>query len=74
MICMCVYRVEGIPSISTPHYDFKLKEGRFRLHIRKRFFTMRVVRHWHRLPRELLNAPFLETFKARLGGALSNLI
>ncbi|KFR03835.1 hypothetical protein Y956_13166, partial [Nipponia nippon] len=53
---------------------FKLKEGRFRLGIRKTFFTMRVVKHWHRLPREAVDAPSLETFKARLDGALSNLI
>ncbi|KFQ93978.1 hypothetical protein Y956_03092, partial [Nipponia nippon] len=52
----------------------KLKEGRFRLHIRKKFFTMRVVKHWNRLPREVVDAPSLETFKARLDGALSNLI
>ncbi|KFQ93947.1 hypothetical protein Y956_08181, partial [Nipponia nippon] len=53
---------------------FKLKEGRFRLDIRKKFFTVRVVRHWNRLPREIVDAPSLEFFKARLDGALSNLV
>ena len=53
---------------------FKRKEGRFRLDMRKKFFTMRVVRHWHRLPREAVNAPSLEVFKARLDGALGNLV
>ncbi|KFR07098.1 hypothetical protein Y956_09587, partial [Nipponia nippon] len=38
------------------------------------FFTMRVVRHWNRLPREVLDAPSLEVFKARLDGALINLV
>ncbi|KFQ99992.1 hypothetical protein N306_13328, partial [Opisthocomus hoazin] len=52
----------------------KLKEGRFRLDIRKKFFTMRVVNHWNRLPREAVAAPSLEEFKARLDGALSNLV
>jgi len=53
---------------------FKLQEGRFILAIRNKFFTMRVLRHWHRLPREAVDAPSLEVFKARLDGALSNLI
>jgi len=34
----------------------------------------RVVKHWHRLPRDVVDAPSLETFKARLVGSLSNLI
>jgi len=49
-------------------------EDRFRLDIRKKFFTMRVVRHWHRLPREAVDAPSLAMFKARLDGALSSLV
>ncbi|KFP93063.1 hypothetical protein N329_04074, partial [Haliaeetus albicilla] len=53
---------------------FKLKEGRFRLEVRKKFFTVRVVRHWDRLPKEAVDAPSLEVFKARLDGALSNLV
>ena len=52
----------------------KLKESRFRLDIRKKFFTMRVVKHWNRLPREVVDAPSLEVFKATLDGALSNLV
>ena len=46
---------------------FKLKGGRFRLAIRKKFFNMKVVRHWNRLPREAM-------FKARLDRALSNVV
>jgi len=50
---------------------FKVKEERFRLDRRKKFFTINVVRHWHRLPREEVDALFLETLKVRLDGALS---
>ena len=42
--------------------------------IRKKFFTIRAVRHWHRLPREVVGAPSLEAFKVRLDQALSNLM
>jgi len=52
-------------------YGFKLREGRFTLDIRKKFFTMK---HWSGLPREVVEAPSPGTFKARLDGALSNLV
>ena len=53
---------------------FKLREGRFRLAVRGKFFTMRMVRCWNRLPREVVDAPSLEMFKARLDGALGSLV
>jgi len=58
----------------TRRNGLKLREGRFRLNIRTKFFTLRVVKHWKRLPREAVEAPSLETFKARLGRALSSLV
>ena len=54
--------------------DFKLKEGRSGLDVRKKFFTMKVVKHWHRLPREVVDVTSPETFKVRLDEALSSLI
>jgi len=53
---------------------FKLKKGIFRLDIRKKYFMTRMVKHRHRLPREVVDAPSLEKFKVRLDRALSNLI
>ena len=41
--------------------------------MRRKFFPMRVVKHWPRLPREAVAAPSLAVLKARLDGALSNL-
>jgi len=54
--------------------DFKLRQGRFRLDIRRRFFTQRVVTHSNRLPKEVVDAPSLEAFKARLYVALGSLV
>ena len=53
---------------------FRLKEGKFRLDIRKKSSTVRVVRHWNRLDRDVVDAPSLETFKVRLGENMGNLI
>jgi len=52
---------------------FKLKEERFRVDIREKFFTLRVVRLWPRLAGEAVAAPSLAVFKTRLDGALSTL-
>ncbi|KFQ33866.1 hypothetical protein N331_03433, partial [Merops nubicus] len=45
---------------------FKLEQGRSKLEIRKKFFTVRVVRHYSKLPKEVMDAPSLEVFKTRL--------
>ena len=51
-----------------------LKRGDLGLDIRKKSFTVRVVRHWNRLPRDVVDVPSLETFKAGLDQALGSLI
>jgi len=57
----------------TKGNGFKLEEGRFRdLNIRKKLFMIK--KHWNRLPRLVMDALSLETLKAGLNGALSNLI
>ena len=61
-------------NVRTRGDGFKLKEGRFRSDMRKKFFTLRVVRPWHSFPSEVAGAPSLETSKARLDRALSSLI
>jgi len=48
--------------------------GKFGLHIRKRFFTERVVSHWNRLPREVIMAPSLSELREHLDDALNHIV
>ncbi|KFQ56213.1 hypothetical protein N333_10660, partial [Nestor notabilis] len=52
----------------------KLKQGKFMLDIRKKFVTVRVVRHWNWLLRKVVNAPSLSVLKARLDRALGYVV
>ncbi|KFV80312.1 hypothetical protein N308_10234, partial [Struthio camelus australis] len=52
----------------------KLKHRKFHLNMRKNLFTTRVREHWDRLPREVVESPFLEIFKTRLDVILGNML
>ncbi|KAK4827052.1 hypothetical protein QYF61_013236 [Mycteria americana] len=69
-----LFSLEKAEGNRTRGNGMKLHQGKFRLDIRKRFFTKRVVGHWNRLPKEAVLAPSLSEFKEHLDNTLSHMV
>ena len=63
-----------LPECRTRNHELKLQEARFRLDIRKNLLTVRAVRQWNQLPREVVGSPTLEAFKRQLDSPLSGML
>jgi len=63
-----------MPSDRKRGKECKLKHRKFRLNMRKNFFTLRVTEPWNRLPREVVESPSLEIFKTHLDKVLYSLL
>ena len=63
-----------LPECRTRNSGLKVQEARFRLDIRKNFLTVRAVRQWNQLPREVVGSPTLDVFKRLLENHLSGML
>jgi len=77
LVASCMYHtfkilciVSLVSSNRARRTGMKLCQGKFRLDIRKKFFTERVVGHWNRLPRDVVMAPSLSELKKRLNDVI----